>query len=207
LPPLAQIAVPGADQRSVEILDRVRLAFAQKGFDGASMQDLARAAGMSVGNFYRYFPSKSAIIEALIARDMHEIEQDFHAITRSSDARAALREVIVRRVSSTPCPRDSAIMAEITAAAFRKPEIAAIARRMEDSVTEYMTATFARITGIPPDDCARRFEGHARLIIMLVKATLCDTGHTEGARADLTDLVLRNIDRTLDDVVADVSRG
>ncbi|MBM3611818.1 MAG: TetR/AcrR family transcriptional regulator [Alphaproteobacteria bacterium] len=201
------MAAPGADQRSADILDRVRLAFAEKGFDGASMQDLARAAGMSVGNFYRYFPSKAAIIEALIARDMHEIEQDFHAITRSADARAALREVIVRRVAGAPCARDAAIMAEITAAAFRKPEVAAIARQMEDSVTSYMTATFAQITGLSPEACAHRFEGHARLIIMLVKATLCDTGHEPARRADLTDLVLRNIDRTLDDVVADGSRG
>ena len=45
-----------AEQRTLDILALVRVAFAEKGFDGASMQDLARAAGMSVGNFYRYFP-------------------------------------------------------------------------------------------------------------------------------------------------------
>ena len=55
-----------ARSREDEILDRIRSIFAEKGFDGASMQELARAAGMSVGNFYRYFPSKSAIVEALI---------------------------------------------------------------------------------------------------------------------------------------------
>ena len=54
------------DHRSAEILASVRSAFAAKGFDGASMQDLARAAGMSVGNFYRYFPSKAAIVEDLV---------------------------------------------------------------------------------------------------------------------------------------------
>ena len=53
-----------ADIRSTEILASVRQTFVEKGFDGASMQDLARAAGMSVGNFYRYFPSKAAIIQA-----------------------------------------------------------------------------------------------------------------------------------------------
>ena len=44
---------PGTEQRIAEIIVSVRTAFAEKGFDGASMQDLARAAGMSVGNFYR----------------------------------------------------------------------------------------------------------------------------------------------------------
>ena len=68
------------DLRSAEILDSARRAFVEKGFDGASMQDLARAAGMSVGNFYRYFPSKAAIVAALITRDLDEVEQDFREI-------------------------------------------------------------------------------------------------------------------------------
>lgn len=37
------------------------------------MQDLARAAGMSVGNFYRYFPSKAAIVQAMCGYDLAEI--------------------------------------------------------------------------------------------------------------------------------------
>ena len=44
------------EDRSTGILEAARRAFAEKGFDGASMQDIARAAGMSAGNFYRYFP-------------------------------------------------------------------------------------------------------------------------------------------------------
>ena len=55
-------------RRSADLLSRVKGVFAAKGFDGASMQDLARAAGISAGNFYRYFPSKNAIIEAMTIR-------------------------------------------------------------------------------------------------------------------------------------------
>lgn len=73
-------ALPVLTDRSADILNRIRSAFAEKGFDGASMQDLARAAGMSVGNFYRYFPSKDAIIAAMAAYDMAEMEADFAAV-------------------------------------------------------------------------------------------------------------------------------
>ena len=59
---------PLADQRSSAILQSVRSAFAEKGFDGASMQDLARAAGMSAANFYRYFPSKAELYVEVLAR-------------------------------------------------------------------------------------------------------------------------------------------
>jgi len=68
-----------ADIRSAGILSSVRQAFLDKGFDGASMQDLARAAGMSVGNFYRYFSSKSAIIHSLIEHDAELVQRDFAA--------------------------------------------------------------------------------------------------------------------------------
>jgi AcrR family transcriptional regulator len=35
--------------------------FAKKGFDGATMRDIAKAAGVSLGAAYHYFPSKEAI--------------------------------------------------------------------------------------------------------------------------------------------------
>ena len=72
-----QVAAPKTDQRIADILLRVRAAFIDKGFDGASMQDLARVAGMSVGNFYRYFPSKSAIVEKLISCDLDNMQAEF----------------------------------------------------------------------------------------------------------------------------------
>ena len=108
-----------ADARSVEILDRVRHAFAEKGFDGASMQDLARAAGMSVGNFYRYFPSKAAIVEGLIHRDLSEIEAVFASVMGSPDPLGALRAILAERVNED-CAADGQIWAEITAAALRQ---------------------------------------------------------------------------------------
>ena len=69
-------------------------AFAEKGFDGASMQDLARAAGMSVGNFYRYFASKAAIVQALIALDLEEMARDFLPIFASDDPIATMRQQV-----------------------------------------------------------------------------------------------------------------
>src|SRR3712207_1323475 len=80
--------------RGEELLSHARAAFVEKGFDGASMQDLARAAGMSAGNFYRYFPSKAAIVEALIERDLLEIEDAFQAILASPDPLAALKAAL-----------------------------------------------------------------------------------------------------------------
>lgn len=183
--------------RGAEILGRIRQAFAEKGFDGASMQDLARAAGMSVGNFYRYFPSKDAIIEAMVGYDMAEIERDFAAILGAEDPRKALRAKILEHLQDE-CADKGGLWAEITAAAHRKAGIAHICCGMEDVVAENLIAVFARITGVDVEVCRARFDAHARFVVMMVKAaaTRTPTAHD----AALGALIMRSIDATLTEI-------
>jgi AcrR family transcriptional regulator len=53
------------DARTSDIADAANRVFAAKGFDGATMAEIAAEAGLSTGAIYRYFPSKEAIIEAM----------------------------------------------------------------------------------------------------------------------------------------------
>ncbi|MDZ4095133.1 MAG: helix-turn-helix domain-containing protein [Paracoccaceae bacterium] len=205
--PAAPIALPAADQRSAEILDRARLAFAEKGFDGASMQDLARATGMSVGNFYRYFPSKAAIVEAIITGDLAEIEQDFAAILEATCPMDRLRETIRARVRDDHCSGKGQLWAEITAAALRKPEIGIVANRMERVVAGYLITVFARTKGISLDAAARRYDAHAGLIMMMVRASAVQGATPGEARDQLTNLILRTIDQCLDEISSDADEA
>lgn len=59
----------GGDVKTRQILDGARAVFLADGFDGASMNDIARAAGVSKGTLYVYFPSKVSLFEALIRHD------------------------------------------------------------------------------------------------------------------------------------------
>jgi AcrR family transcriptional regulator len=53
-------------QRRDAIVDAVKGAFAEKGFDGATTRELARAAGVSEALLYRYFPSKDSLYAAML---------------------------------------------------------------------------------------------------------------------------------------------
>jgi len=53
------------EARRAEILEAARGVFVAKGCDAASMQQIAKAAGVSAGNIYRYFPNKEALIVAV----------------------------------------------------------------------------------------------------------------------------------------------
>ena len=70
---MADIAIAQNDNlegaKRQQILDGAKQCFLAQGFDGASMNDIVKAAGVSKGTVYAYFPSKEKLFEALIFRD------------------------------------------------------------------------------------------------------------------------------------------
>lgn len=191
-----------AEQRTFDILALVRVAFAEKGFDGASMQDLARAAGMSVGNFYRYFPSKAAIVEQLIAHDLADMEAHFAKIMTSPFPLLALKQQVAVQIQRHQDGVDGQIWAEISAAALRKPEIARAADGMEASITANLMQVFARETGLPLSEITQRYQNHARYMVLLVKASAMQTRRAPEAREALNALILNTIDQMLTEVAS-----
>ncbi len=51
--------------RREQLLAAARATFAEKGYDGATVGDIVRAAGVAQGTFYLYFPSKRAVLVTL----------------------------------------------------------------------------------------------------------------------------------------------
>ncbi len=199
---MAPATLSKPDHRPAEILARVRSAFAEKGFDGASMQDLARAAGMSVGNFYRYFPSKAAIVEALIALDLAEMEADFLAVLQAASPMQALRALMRHKLAEKQCQADGQIWAEITAAALRKPDICQAACAMDAQVAGYLTRIFAAETGLSEAEITARFPAHAAFAITMFKSAAMLPPTSGPIRDDLTALIQRSIDIAMAEILA-----
>ena len=55
-----------------QILDGARKIFMDLGFDGASMGEIARSAGVSKGTLYVYFADKSRLFEAIVVEESLE---------------------------------------------------------------------------------------------------------------------------------------
>jgi len=189
------------DSRSLEILMSIKSVFEQKGFDGASMQDLARAAEMSVGNFYRYFASKDAIIAAMVEHDLRDLAETFREIRSSPDPRASFLSSIRREILEHSQSCDGSLWAEIEAASSRRPEIGQITARMESEVLAYLLETFALIAGRPVSEMADRFTEHARLVIVIFKGTAIQPNVTP----ELVDLAVSTVSLILDRIVASVA--
>lgn len=62
------------------ILEGAIRVLVRDGFDGANTTRIAEAAGVSVGSLYQYFPSKEAVVAALIERHADELLRVFDAL-------------------------------------------------------------------------------------------------------------------------------
>ena len=57
------------------LIDATARILVREGFDKASTNRIAEVAGVSVGSLYQYFPSKEALVAAVIERHQQEIMQ------------------------------------------------------------------------------------------------------------------------------------
>jgi len=71
-----KVASQGRARATVKaLLDATARILVKEGFDRASTNRIADVAGVSVGSLYQYFPSKEALVAALIERHQQEIMQ------------------------------------------------------------------------------------------------------------------------------------
>ncbi|MDP3152109.1 MAG: helix-turn-helix domain-containing protein [Archangium sp.] len=71
----------------------VRL-FARQGYSATSIRALASEAGVALGLLYHYFPSKEAVLEALLADGMADVEVTFEAARQGVTAADFVRALL-----------------------------------------------------------------------------------------------------------------
>ncbi|MBV8790956.1 MAG: TetR/AcrR family transcriptional regulator [Pseudolabrys sp.] len=120
--PLAPEAEDTAKRR--QIVDGARAIFLARGFDAASMADIAREAGVSKGTLYVYFRNKEELFAAIVQQECSaHAEGAFDLDPTDPDVEAALTRLGNNFVAFL-CTREKASSLRIVAAiADRMPEI------------------------------------------------------------------------------------
>jgi AcrR family transcriptional regulator len=100
---------PNADgQRTRQaILDAALALFAEKGYFGTSLRDVAGAVGVRESALYNYFPGKEALFEALLAAESAEKTEHFAAILEApaTDGRVLLERIAQFVLDRSVLPR------------------------------------------------------------------------------------------------------
>lgn len=107
-----------------QIIDGARAVFLADGFDAASMNEIARSAGVSKGTLYVYFASKEELFAALIREEKREqAEQMCQLDNDNDDIEAVLRGFGERLLDRIFRPSAIAHLRTVVAVAQKFPTI------------------------------------------------------------------------------------
>jgi AcrR family transcriptional regulator len=119
-----------AEARPEEILDAALAEFTTRGFEAARMEDIAKTAGISKAAIYLYFPSKTALLEALIEAKVAPLARQAQALALAGhgDPLTALRMLATAVAHRIGDARIFAVPRLVIGLSGRFPEIAAYYR-------------------------------------------------------------------------------
>ncbi|KQP21840.1 TetR family transcriptional regulator [Methylobacterium sp. Leaf102] len=141
----------GQAARREHILDAAEACFVRNGFHRTTMQDLAREAAMSPGNFYRYFESKEALILGWAERERERGVVLVENLERAGDRRAAFLGVITQYFQRIT--REAAVLRlDIWSEATRNPAIAAMTKSADAEARDWFIETLAALATDPAFD-------------------------------------------------------
>jgi AcrR family transcriptional regulator len=120
----AEAAAPESAKRT-QILEGARRVFFARGFDAASMGEIAREAKVSKGTLYVYFDSKEALFAALIAESKRDTaEQLLELDPDAEDVRTALEDFARRMLRRVVRPEHVALVRVVIGASDKFPALA-----------------------------------------------------------------------------------
>jgi AcrR family transcriptional regulator len=188
-------AASRADVRRAQVLDAAMICFGLHGFHGASMNDLAAEAAMSVGQIYRYFENKEAIIAAIVARDLDEAGERMAAVrARSGDIIEELVAIAKFKVELLSDPKRTSLALEILAEATRNPRVSEIVRAADETSRARLSDVLARCSANIDPQC---LEARMDMLAMLIDGWIVRVAKNPDVDKDVYFASLRPLFRIL----------
>ena len=91
---MARTQAADYEARREAIVEKAADLFAEQGFLGASVSDIARACQTSKSLLYHYYPSKEDVLYAVMASHIDRLVDDVENIAEQSSPRLQLRELL-----------------------------------------------------------------------------------------------------------------
>ncbi|GHG23207.1 MULTISPECIES: TetR/AcrR family transcriptional regulator [Amycolatopsis] len=126
------------------IVDAAAGCFAEKGFERTTTADICRAAGISSGSLFHYFPSKRAVFTAIFTDDAAETAERLEAAAKADDPLAALLDVVAELAGQIAQPGVVRIVLEAAAQAARDDEFAQLVHRNDSALRDGLAVLLGR---------------------------------------------------------------
>lgn len=102
-----------------QIIDAAISCFIEKGFHATSTAEICKAAGMSPGNLFHYYPTKNAIIEAIVLEDQSDFTDILTLGDNAPSSIDSIIQILIALIRLYNEPNYARISIEIIAEASR----------------------------------------------------------------------------------------
>ena len=148
---MARTQAADYELRREAMLDQAAALFAQSGFNGASMSDLAVACNVSKSLLYHYFPSKDDLLFEVMMSHLDELVEAVDQIMKEKSARdAKLAELIheFMRIYAGAADRHKVLLNELSSLPpKRRQKIVEKQKSIRDAVQSLLRG----LPGTPPE--------------------------------------------------------
>jgi AcrR family transcriptional regulator len=144
------------------LLKAAKAAFAEKGAD-ASLEEIARDAGVGIGTLYRRFPTREALVEALYGAEVEQLVSAASRLMETKEPVAALREWLLMFVDYIVAKHN---MADVLKAVVGSSTYAASGAQVKETIARLADRAVKSgdiVLDIEPLDLLRAVAGVANL--------------------------------------------
>jgi AcrR family transcriptional regulator len=126
------------------IVDAAAGCFAEKGFERTTTADICRAAGISSGSLFHYFPNKRAVFTAIFTDDARQTAERLAVAAEAADPWTALLDVVAELAGQVAHPAVVRLVLEAAAQAARDDEFAQLIQRNDGAIRDGLAVLITR---------------------------------------------------------------
>jgi len=139
---VTEVSEPIGDPTRDRLLTAAAEVFAEKGYDRAGVQEIARRAGFTTGAIYGRFRGKADLLLAAIAEQSHDELSDLFAEYRSKGLAGKATDILATvgsHLVTEEFDNGQALLLEAFVAARREPELAEMLRQVINDEVQELT--------------------------------------------------------------------
>lgn len=144
-------------------------AFIENGFHQTGIRDIAKRAGVSLGNLYNHFSGKDALIAEIARIEAGEIETLLATLPSRDIAMDGVRALAAALLTQESKPENAVLSADLTSEAMRNPVVAKVFAANGARINSVLAALIQRgvdqggmAPPVPVSDCVALIRGAAQ---------------------------------------------
>ncbi len=110
--------------------------FLEAGLHQTGIRDIAKRAGVSLGNLYNHFSGKEALIAEIAQMEAAEIQERVSTLPSEGTALSQICALYVAEMQAIALPENAALTVDLTAEALRQPAIGALFAENEATMSK-----------------------------------------------------------------------